>query len=224
MAGSPVEMGEWISDAKAVVWNWYAGMEGGVALAEVLLGDVNPSGKLPETFPKTLMDCSAHCMGEFPGGKTVAYKEGIYVGYRYYDTYKIDTEFCFGHGLSYTTFSYENIQIHKEEKNELHVKVSCKITNTGKLEGAETVQLYVTDLECSTDRPTKELKNYAKVKLAAGETKEKEFILDKTAFGFYEVEKKQFKAEAGVFEIQIGSSSKDIRLSGQVELEKDYIY
>lgn len=131
MAGSPVEMGEWIHLAKAVVWNWYGGMEGGSALAEVLLGEVNPSGKLPVTFPEKLSDCPAYAIGEFPGGKTVAYREGIYVGYRYYDTRNIAVRFCFGHGLSYTAFDYQNLNILIEEQGELSVKVSAEVTNTG---------------------------------------------------------------------------------------------
>lgn len=116
IGGTPVEMGEWVDQAKAVVWGWYAGMEGGNAMAEVLLGEINPSGKLPETFYKTLSDCSAHCIGEFPGTDKVRYAEGIYVGYRYNDKFHIEPQFCFGHGLSYTTFEYSNLALDRTNR------------------------------------------------------------------------------------------------------------
>ena len=135
MAGSPVEMGSWIKDAKAVVWNWYSGMEGGNALAEVLFGRVSPSGKLPETFYKKHTDCSAHAVGEFPGDDKVRYKEGDFVGYRYNDTFGIEPEFCFGHGLSYTTFAYSGAEI---KRNGAKLQVSCDVTNTGDRAGKES--------------------------------------------------------------------------------------
>jgi beta-glucosidase len=224
MAGSPVEMGEWMKEAKAVVWNWYAGMEGGTALAEVLLGEVNPSGKLPVTFPKTLHDCSAYSVGEFPGGKTVSYKEGIYVGYRYYDTYNVDAEFCFGHGLSYTTFSYDKISIEAKETDSAKVTVSFDVTNTGTLSGSETLQLYVSSKNSSIERPLQELKEFTKVNLAPNETKKVTFKLDQTAFSYYDIQSKQFKTTIGNYEIRIGSSSKDIRLTDTLELTKEYCY
>ena len=135
MAGSPVEMGSWIKDAKAVVWNWYSGMEGGNALAEVLFGRVSPSGKLPETFYKKHTDCSAHAVGGFPGDEKVRYKEGVFVGYRYNDTFGIEPEFCFGHGLSYTTFAYSGAEI---KRNGAKLQVSCDVTNTGDRAGKES--------------------------------------------------------------------------------------
>lgn len=135
MAGSPVEMGSWIKDAKAVVWNWYSGMEGGNALAEVLFGRVSPSGKLPETFYKKHTDCSAHAVGEFPGDEKVRYKESVFVGYRYNDTFGIEPEFCFGHGLSYTTFAYSGAEI---KRNGAKLQVSCDVTNTGDRAGKES--------------------------------------------------------------------------------------
>lgn len=163
-SGSPVEM-PWIKAAKTLVWQWYAGMEGGTALAEVLFGEVNPSGKLPETFPVHLEDCSAHCVGEFPGDKTVAYDEGIFVGYRYYDTHKIPVLFPFGHGLSYTEFQYSNLKVDildsgeyeapitenrmseqvlaAEGKKQGNIRVKLDVTNIGNIRGKETVQIYV---------------------------------------------------------------------------------
>lgn len=224
MAGSPVEMGEWIQEAKAVVWNWYSGMEGGTALAEVLLGESNPSGKLPVSFPKKLSDCAAYSVGEFPGGKTVSYREGIYVGYRYYDTYKVDTEFCLGHGLSYTTFSYENLSVEIQEIDNAEVTVSVDITNTGTLEGSEIIQVYVSSKNSTIERPLQELKEFTKVKLTPKETKNITFTLDQTAFGYYDVERKQFSTTTGNYEIRIGSSSKDIRLTKTIEVTKEYSY
>lgn len=224
LAGSPVEMGEWVNDAKAIVWSWYAGMEGGTALAEVLLGDVNPSGKLPVTFPKKLTDCSAHCVGEFPGGKTVAYREGIFVGYRYYDTYQINTEFCFGYGLSYTNFAYENLSIVMKEEENIQVNVSIEVTNTGKVAGAEIVQLYIASINSAVARPNQELREYQKVFLEPNETKNINFVLDKTAFGYFDIQRKQFKTESGMYEIRIGSSTKDIRVKDWIEINKDWFY
>lgn len=224
MAGSPVEMGEWATKAKAIVWSWYNGMEGGTALAEVLLGEVNPSGKLPVTFPKTLQDCSAHSMGEFPGEKTVSYKEGIFVGYRYYDTYHIDTLFSFGHGLSYTTFSYENLEKSFKEEEDITVTIRADITNTGLVAGSEIVQLYVSSKNSNVRRPLKELKNYVKITLLPGEKKQVSFTLDKTDFGYYDEDKKSFHTEVGVYEIRVGASSNDIRLMESIELKKEYTY
>lgn len=139
VGGSPVEMGEWLEKAQAVVWSWYGGMEGGRALAEVLFGEVNPSGKLPETFYKTHNDCSAHCIGDFAGKEETAYREGVFVGYRYNETFGVEPQFCFGHGLSYTEFSYGHAAY---EEAEGEAFVVCSLTNVGKRPGAETVQVY----------------------------------------------------------------------------------
>lgn len=228
MSGSPVEMGEWIEAAKAVVWYSYGGMEGGTALAEVLLGEVNPSGKLPMTFPKKLSDCSAHSIGEFPGGKTVSYLEGIFVGYRYYDKYKVEPQFCFGHGLSYSTFAYNAMDVEVEEAEEVRVTVKCQVSNTGDCLGAEAVQLYVacrnSSDKHSSERPVQELKQYTKVSVEPQGTQKVTFVLDKTAFGYYDENIKRFKAEAGLYDIRIGSSSGDIRLISSIELKQEYYY
>ncbi len=224
MAGSPVEMGEWLQTAKAVVWCWYGGMEGGTALAEVLLGEVNPSGKLPMTFPKNLSDCSAYSLGEFPGGKTVSYTEGIFVGYRYYDTYNVEPEFCFGHGLSYTTFDYSNISLEVEETEDVKISVTFEVTNKGSSVGLETAQLYVACKNSAVERPVQELKQYIKIALEPGQKEKVTLVLDKTAFGYYNTDKKQFLTEAGNYEIRIGSSSRDIRLKGEIELKQEYYY
>ena len=220
MSGSPVEMGAWIDRAGAVVQYWYSGTMGGTALAEVLFGDVNPSGKLPTTFPKKLEDTPTARFGEFPGGDTVRYNEGIYVGYRYYDTYDVEPQFCFGHGLSYTDFVYFNLHIEITENSgeKAKVTVSCTVQNTGAVKGSETVQLYVTDKEASVPRPDKELKGFQKVTLEPGESKTLVFELKGRDFSFYCVEEACWKWEPGEFEILLGSSSRDIWLQGKVEL------
>ena len=154
--GTPVAM-PWLADIPAVVEAYYPGQEGARAIARVLFGDVNPSGKLPETFPKRLEDNPSH--GFFPGQKrSVWYGEGIYVGYRHYDTRGIEPLFPFGHGLSYTQFRYSNLRI--EQNPNGNVRVTLDVKNAGKVAGAETVQLYVKDIEASVDRPAKELKGF----------------------------------------------------------------
>jgi len=227
VAGSPVEMSSWSDKAKAIVWSYYAGMEGGNALAKVLLGDINPSGKLAESFPKNLMDSPAHKLGEFGIHNKVIYNEGVYVGYRYYDSNNIDVEFPFGHGLSYTTFEYVNLSVTHDEStiaDDVEVRIRVTIKNTGKVYGAETVQIYVADKEASVPRPIHELKGFTKVFLEPGEEQTVELSLYKDSFGFYDVEKHCFVAEAGDFEIQVGSSSRDIRLSETVKLNREYRY
>ena len=181
VGGSPVEMGEWIGDVKAVVWSYYAGMEGGRALAEVLFGEVNPSGKLAETFYKSEKDCSAHCVGRFGEKEKAVCKEGIFVGYRYNETFRAEPQFCFGHGLSYTEFAYEDA-VYREEKGS--GCVSVKLQNTGRRAGAEIVQIYrmaeqkgeppahpVKAEELIKWQPAKELEGFGKIYLEPGESK-----------------------------------------------------
>jgi beta-glucosidase len=218
-------MSDWSSKAKAIVWNYYNGMEGGTALAEVLLGDVNPSAKLPETLPRELEDSPAHKLGEFGTKETVAYKEDIFVGYRYYDSFDAEPEFCFGHGLSYTSFEYKNIvtEIQEEDKN-VTVRIHVTIKNTGKREGAEILQVYVADKQASAQRPAHELKGFTKVFLQEGEERNVTITLHEEAFGFYNPERQCFITEPGEFEIQIGSSSRDIRLTKNIKLSSSYQY
>lgn len=227
IAGSPVEMEPWADDAKAIVWSYYAGMEGGRALAEVLLGKVNPSGKLAETFPKKLDDSPAHSIGEFGLHGKVTYKEGIYVGYRHFDSHNIDTQYPFGHGLSYTTFEYSNLLVSLDEssiEDDVNVKVKVAIRNTGNLAGAEVVQVYVADKEASVSRPVHELKGFTKVYLEPGQEEIIEVSLNKDSFGFFDEDGHSFLVEPGDFEIQVGSSSRDIRLTELVRLNKEYRY
>lgn len=209
-SGSPVEM-PWISNAKTVVWQWYAGMEGGTALAEVLFGMVNPSGRLPESFPISHADCSAHCLGEFPGGKVVKYREGIFVGYRYFDTKDKEVLFPFGFGLSYTHYSFSNLKIWGEYPS---IHVTLDVTNTGSMAGKETVQIYVGKKESVVLRAAKELKQFAKVPLESGETKTVSFLLDQTSFQFYDEKKHEFVVEPGQYVILAGKSVNEICLEG----------
>jgi beta-glucosidase len=196
---------------------WYPGMEGGNALAGILFGDVNPSGKLPMTFPKKLSDSPAHANGSYPGDKNnnwkEEYKEGVLVGYRYFDTKKVEPLFPFGHGLSYTTFAFENLTA---TKNDSIVTVKLTVKNTGSMAGAEVVQLYVKDDASSVERPEKELKAFQKVNLAAGESKTIELVLGKDAFQYFDEVKKQWVLEPGKFTLLAGSSSKDIKATGEV--------
>jgi beta-glucosidase len=211
-AGSPVEM-PWIDKVPAVLQLWYDSQEQGNALADVLFGDVSPSGKLPTTFPVRLQDNPAHI--NYPGenGK-VRYGEGIFVGYRYYDEKEIEPLFPFGHGLSYTTFKYSNLRLSARSltPNEL-LKVRVDVTNTGKVTGKEVVQLYVRDVKSTIARPPKELKAFAKIELAPGQTKTIRFTLDREAFWYFDVTRDTWTTEPGDFEILVGASSRDIRLS-----------
>ncbi|MBK9603518.1 MAG: glycoside hydrolase family 3 C-terminal domain-containing protein [Anaerolineales bacterium] len=216
--GSPVEM-PWADDVPAILQLWYNSQEQGNALADVLFGDANPSGKLPTTFPVRLEDNPAYI--NYPGenGK-VRYGEGIFVGYRYYDKKKVEPLFPFGHGLSYTTFEYSNLQINKKSitPNET-MEVKVDVTNTGKVTGKEVVQLYVRDIKSTFARPEKELKAFEKVELAPQQTKTITFTLDREAFWYFETTLNAWSVEAGEFEILVGASSRDIRASQMVTIE-----
>ena len=209
--GAPVAMETWIKKVPAVVEAWFPGQECGNAIADVLLGEVNPSGKLPDTFPVRYENNPAFINYPGEGGK-VLYGEGIYVGYRYYDAKKIEPLFPFGHGLSYTRFEYGNLQINPGKVNVGDkINISIDIKNTGKLQGKEVVQLYIHDVESKVQKPPKELKGFRKVSLLPGDTKTVKFVLEKEALSFYDPVIKQWAAEPGDFEVQIGSSSRDIR-------------
>ncbi len=212
--GSPVSM-NWLDKVAAVAQAWYLGQETGNAIADVLFGDVNPSGKLPTTFPKRLQDNPAYL--NYPGenGK-VYYGEGLFVGYRYYDKKDIAPLFPFGYGLSYTTFAYRNLRL---STNELEpgetLGVSVDVQNTGKRAGKETVQVYLRDVQSRLMRPDKELKAFAKIELEPGETKTVTLALDQEALSYYDPAVKGWVAEGGEFEVLVGSSSRDIRLTAR---------
>lgn len=215
VAGSPVEM-PWISKAKAVLWVYYAGMETGRALADILLGKVNPSGKLPETFPVAYQDTVTAKNGQFGPEDTLRYEEGIFVGYRYYEKEQVIPAFPFGFGLSYTKFVMENMQT---EVNDGCVTISVEIENAGDRAGAEVVQCYVTDCECSVERPVKELKAYTKVFLEPGEKKTVTMELSPKAFAFYDAEEMEFVVEPGTFTLWVGNAVDNCLLSAEIEID-----
>lgn len=218
--GTPVNMISWIDNVPAVIEAWYPGQEGGHAIVSILFGDTNPSGKLPITLPKQLED--APCHGHYPGKDgVVRYAEGIYVGYRHYDTRKIEPLFPFGHGLSYTQFLYSDLSISSRRKKSagLTVKVNVRVENTGSRDGAEIVQLYVHDHQCHVDRPQKELKAFAKIHLHPAQSKVVALELHEKDFAYYHTGKQDWVAEPGEFELLVGSSSRDIRLNSSFTLD-----
>jgi beta-glucosidase len=218
--GGPVEMGPWLARVPAVVQAWYPGMEGGNAIARVLFGDVNPSGKLPCTFPRRLEDSPAHALGAYPGENlTVRYEEGLLVGYRWFDAKKIEPLFPFGHGLSYTDFRYSGLGVVGDAGGKAPAAVvEFEVANTGAREGAEVAQIYVSDESSSLPRPPKELKGFSKVFLKPGERRTVSVPLEQSAFAFYDPARRQWVAEKGDFKIMVGSSSRDIRLEGNFRL------
>jgi beta-glucosidase len=215
--GSPVSMNPWLDKVAAVVQAWYPGQEGGNAVAEILLGKYNPSGKLPVSFIKNDDDSPA-----FKDYKDKSlnspYPEGIFVGYRYLDKHSIEALFPFGHGLSYTRFEYTNLKVTPPGvgvgEEGFPITVSVDVRNTGKRKGAEVVQVYVKDVECSVERPVKELKGFTRLFLEPGEKKAVTIKLNRDAFAFYDTDRQQWVVEAGEFEMMVGRSSKDIRLKG----------
>ncbi len=209
IGGSPVEM-PWRDKAKTILWSYYAGMETGHAYARVLFGDVNPSGKLAETFPAQYADCPTAKNGQFGLRGSVTLQEGLYVGYRYYDEVKITPAFCFGHGLSYTTFAYEDASV-KSDKEGQTFTVSVTVRNMGDRDGKETVQLYIVPIGAKVERPICELKSFAKVALAAGKSKKVTMTLTKQDFAYFNAEQHAFVTDPGSYEVRIGASSRDIR-------------
>ncbi|MBN2392925.1 MAG: glycoside hydrolase family 3 C-terminal domain-containing protein [Anaerolineae bacterium] len=214
-AGSPVEM-PWADDVAAIVLAYYPGQEGGNAVARVLTGAVNPSGKLTETFPKRYEDNPTFI--NYPGTMEVMYGEGVFVGYRYYDKKHVEPLFPFGHGLSYTTFAYSDVQVPEVVKAGETVRVAVTVTNTGAVAGQEVVQLYVGDPVSSLVRPPKELKGFKKVYLEPGQSAVVEFTLDERALSFYDPYRGQWVAEPGAFDVLFGSSSRDIRAQASFTL------
>lgn len=211
ISGNAVAM-PWVNEVPGIVQGWFLGTEAGNALASVLVGDVNPSGKLTFTFPVKLEDNGAHATATFPGGDEVVYKEGLFVGYRWVDKQNIKPLFPFGHGLSYTTFEYGKVTADKKEMAASDkITFSVKVKNTGKRDGQEIVQLYINDIKSSLPRPIKELKGFEKVNLKAGEEKTLTFTIDKTELSFFDDKKHDWVAEPGDFEAIIGASSRDIK-------------
>jgi beta-glucosidase len=217
--GAPVAMSEWIDGVAAVLEGWMMGQAGGAAIADILFGRVNPSGKLAETFPRKLSDTPAHINWPGDAGE-VRYGEGLFIGYRYYDAKEMPVLFPFGYGLSYSTFAYNNPKVSaKTFKDVDGVTITVDVTNTGKFAGKEIVQVYVHDKKSGLVRPKKELKGFAKVDLQPGETKSVSIKLDFRAFAYYHPEYKQWITESGDFDILIAASAADIRHTLTVTLE-----
>ncbi len=219
LAGSPVDLEPFADRAKAIVYTSYNGMEGGRALARIILGKGNPSGKLPFTLPKRLEDCPAHRLGEFPGGERVVYGEGVFVGYRYYESEDVKVRYCFGHGLSYTEYVYGDLRV---EKTSHGFSVKADVKNCGKRAGLETVQVYVRAAGKNVKRPVMELRGFDKISLEPGEKKTLVFRLAEKAFSYYNEELKCFTVPDDEYEICVGSSVSDIRLRQCVEV-RNYV-
>lgn len=218
--GTPVTMTKWLSKVPALVESWFPGQEGGAAIAAILYGDVNPSGKLPDTLAARRQDYPD--FGNFPGKNgQVYYKEGIYVGYRHFDKHKIAPLFPFGYGLSYTTYRYGAVHVSAPNASGVRA-VTLPVTNIGKRAGAEVVELYVHDPRPKVDKPVQELKGFAKVNLNPGETKTVTIMVPTRAFAYYDTPGKQWKADAGKYDILVGASSRDIRQRAQVSLASTY--
>lgn len=214
MGGSVFTM-PWFKEVKAVLHMYLPGQAGGEAIVDLLYGDVNPSGKLAETYPISYFDVASSGFYE-EGGKQAQYREGIYVGYRYYDKAGMEVSFPFGYGLSYTDFQYSDMRIYR---NEEVIEVTVSIKNTGRMAGAEVVQLYISDLQEGVHKPQKELKGFNKVFLQVGEEKRITFYLDKGAFAYYDITSRDWQIQRGNYNIMIAATSRDIRLSEIITLE-----
>lgn len=226
ISGNAVAM-PWVKEVPSIVQAWFLGSEAGNSIADVLFGEVNPSGKLPFTFPAKLADVPAHKLNAYPGTKRadsdivdLEYKEGILVGYRWYDTKKIKPLFAFGHGMSYTDFAFGKVSADRTQLKEGDtVTFTVPVTNTGDKAGAEVVQLYVSDPKCSVARPAKELKGFSKVFLQPGETKDVKITIGRDALSYFDVSKHEWIAEPGQFVANIGPSSDDIRSTVKFSLQ-----
>jgi beta-glucosidase len=215
-------MTHWIDKVPALLHAWYAGQEGGTALAQILFGDFSPSGKLPASFERVWEDNPAFS-SYYPkkGEKRITYSEGIFLGYRYYDRAAVKPRFPFGFGLSYTTFQYSGLEIKPSVLDvNATVTVSFNVKNTGSREGAEVAELYVGDSHAAVPRPVKELKGFARVNLKPGESKRVTLTLDRRAFSYFDVKKAEWSADPGDFAILVGGSSAKIELQGKVNLRK----
>jgi beta-glucosidase len=211
-AGGSADIGKWVDHVKGLLHIWYSGQEGGTAVAEILFGKTNPSGKLPMSFEKRWEDNPAYLNYYDPSGsKKVNYKEGVFMGYRYYDSKNVKPRYPFGFGLSYTNFSFGKLTVlSKGKRGDPHLSVSFNITNTGNVDGAEVAQLYVGELKPTVARPNKELKAFKKIFLKKGETKRITMELNAAALSYYNILQKEFSYNPGDFEIMVGNSSSNI--------------
>ncbi|HYL15485.1 MAG TPA: glycoside hydrolase family 3 C-terminal domain-containing protein, partial [Terriglobales bacterium] len=220
-SGGGLDMSTWIDRVPAVLQSWYPGQEGGTALAQLLFGEYNPSGRLPISVERRWEDNAAHD-SYYPkgGGKKVAYTEGVFVGYRHYDKTGIKPMFPFGYGLSYTTFAYKNIVVSPASvSGDTPVAISFDVTNTGTRAGAEVAQVYVGDHHSHVPRPVKELKGFRKVYLNPGETQQVTVTLDPRAFSYYDDKTHRWTTEPGEFDVLVGRSAAQMELSGKLTLQ-----
>ncbi len=240
IGGSPVSMEDWKNDADTILYMYYNGMEGGLALARTIFGEVSPSGKLPTSFPKKLSDCAAHSVDVFPGIDTVKYKEDVFVGYRHLDSADIEPDFAFGHGLSYAKFEYTDMKVEDLTntmtdcantliaRNQLApiFDVSCTVKNLSDIDAKESVQLYVAPSDTTTGsgikRPVKELRGFDKKLISAGKEACYSFLLTPEAFSYYDEAEHCYIAPKGSYDILLASSSRDIRLLHKITLNKEY--
>jgi beta-glucosidase len=212
IAGAPFDINEVSKKTSALVWSWFNGSEGGNALADVLLGKVNPSGKLPWTMPKNLMDSPAHATNSFPGEKSVNYAEGILIGYRWFDTKKIAPLYPFGFGLSYTTFAFDNAKADKTSYAVTEtITVSVDVKNTGKVDGKEVVQLYTSKSDSKITRAAQELKGFQKTDVKAGGSNTITIKVPVKELAYYDVASKKWIVEPGKYTLKLGNSSRDIK-------------
>ena len=217
LAGSAVEM-PWIEKVDSLVWGWYGGMFAGDAYADVLFGDVVPSGKMPITLPRSLSD-NPHVVLDDYNAEECLYKEGVFMGYRWFEHRNIKPLFPFGHGLSYTNFQMSDLRLSSEAIGlDNSISATVKVTNTGKRRGAEVVQLYVQDIESSVPRPVKELRGFRKVFLDPGQSRDVTLTLTSRDLAFWDIETDDWKAEPGRFKLHVGASLTDIRLTGDFDL------
>ena len=219
--GSPLELGGWLNDVPALLEAWYPGMEGGNAIGEIMFGDIEPSGRLPFTWPKKLEDVPMYAVKTQNRDK-LDYLEGVMNGYRYFETWNKQPEFSFGYGLSYTQFKYDDLKLSSGSLNMKDtLEVSLKVTNIGNRKGIETIQLYVDEVNPSVRRPMRELKGFEKIKLERGESCIVKFHLSKSDFSYFDVVKNAWNANPGIYKIEVGSSCHEIKLSEIVKLEKE---
>jgi beta-glucosidase len=220
ISGAPVDLNNTEKSASAIIWSGFNGSESGNALADVLLGSINPSGKLPLSFPVSLNDSPVKTLKAVPGENTVDYSEGLLVGYRWFDTKNVNPLFCFGHGLSYTNFSYSEFKTDKKKYTTSDkVEISLKVKNTGNKAGTETVQIYVSDIDQKVFKPAKELKAFRKVKVPAGADSEVKIELPISDFAYFNEKLMKWVVVPGSYKLIAGSSSKDIRASGIITVE-----
>ncbi len=221
IAGAPFDINSIKEKSKALVWSWFNGSEGGNALADVILGNVNPSGKLPWTMPKSINDSPAHATNSFPGDQTLYYKEGLLVGYRWFDTKNVEPLYPFGYGLSYTTFDIRNARTDKTEsylENET-ITISVDVENTGNRDGMEVVQLYVSKNDSKVERATQELKGFEKVMVKAGETNSFNMVVPVKELAYYDVGIKKWVVESGTYNFRIGNSSRNIKTEVSIDIK-----